>query len=129
MMLPMLADFALRLACGLAALLLLTPWRLVPPAFFRTHCQVMLGLLVLAALDAARVGVSSGVLGAVVAAAVLSYLATVAWGLGLPRLGVPVTAAVVLVTSGALVAVSGSADPGLWALNGVGRLASAFVMG
>ena len=40
----MLADFATRLACGLAVMLLATPWRVVPPAFFRTHCQIILGL-------------------------------------------------------------------------------------
>ena len=53
---PMLADFAVRLACGLALLLLLAPWRIVPPAFFRTHSQVILGLLVLAALDLSHDG-------------------------------------------------------------------------
>src|SRR5437764_1356718 len=58
---PMLADFALRLSCGLAFLLLLTPWRLVPPAFFRTHCLVILGLLVVAVLDAWRLGVRGAV--------------------------------------------------------------------
>ena len=54
MTMPMLADFAIRLACGLAAMLLLTPWRVVPPAFFRTHCLVILGLLVLAVLASSR---------------------------------------------------------------------------
>src|SRR5262245_31288300 len=114
---PMLADFALRLACGLAALLLLTPWRLVPPAFFRTHCLVILGLLVLAALDASRLGVRGPVLTGIVIAAVLSYLAAVSWGLGLPRLAVPVTALAVGTCAGVLVLVSRSADPQLWALN------------
>jgi hypothetical protein len=126
---PMLADFALRLACGLAALLLLTPWRLVPPAFFRTHCLVILGLLVLAALDASRLGVRGSVLTGTVVAAVLSYLAAVSWGLGLPRLAVPVTALVVGTCAGVLVLVSRSTDSQLWALNGAGRLASAFLMG
>ena len=129
MTLPMLADFALRLACGLAALLLLTPWRQVPPAFFRTHCQIILGLLVLAALDASRAGVRGPTLAAVVAAGVLGYVATVAWGLGLPRVAGPVTAWIVLACGGVLVAVSRSADPGLWALNAAGRLASAFLLG
>ncbi len=45
---PLLADFSVRIACGLAALLLLTPVREVPPKFFQTHCLVILGLLVLA---------------------------------------------------------------------------------
>ena len=129
MTIPMLADFALRLAGGLAATLLLAPRGQVPPAFFRTHCQVILGLLVLAALDASRVGVEGLVLGAVVAAGVLSYVAAVAWGIGLPRLGLPLTALVVLACGADLVAVSRAADPRIWALNGAGRLASAFLTG
>ena len=53
---PMLADFAIRLAFGLAVSLLLTSWRAVPLVFFRTQAQVILGLLVLAGLDQARAG-------------------------------------------------------------------------
>ncbi len=54
MTLPMLADFAIRLAGGLAAMLAIAPWREVPIGFFRTHCQVILGLGVLATLAATR---------------------------------------------------------------------------
>lgn len=125
----MLADFALRLACGLAALLLTTPWRQVPPAFFRTHCLVILALLVLAALDLSRSGWDRPVVGAVVAAALLSYLAAVAWGLGLPRLGQPMTALVVLACAGDLVAFSRADPPWIWVLNAAARLSSAFLMG
>ena len=82
-MIPLLADFAIRLACGLALLLLATPWRIVPPSFFRTHSQIILGLLVLAALDMSRTGVNASA-GVVIGAAVLGYLATITWGLGLP---------------------------------------------
>ena len=126
---PMLADFAVRLACGLALLLLLTPWRQVPPAFFRTHCLVILGLLVLAGLDASRVGVRGPVLVAAVTAAVLGYLAAVAWGLGLVRVGWPLTGLIAALCAADLVAISRSPSLGLWALNGAGRLASAFLMG
>ena len=52
---PMLADFGVRLSFGLALLLLATNWQAVPLPFFRTQCQVILGLLVLAALDGSRV--------------------------------------------------------------------------
>src|SRR5262245_28668935 len=104
MPIPLLADFAVRLACGLAVLLLLTPWRDVPPRFFRTHCLVILGLLVLAALDLSRAGTSGAGLAVVVVAAVLGYFAAIAWGLGLPRVGVPVTAALAVATGGVLVA-------------------------
>ncbi len=126
---PLLADFALRLAGGMAALLLMTSWREVPLAFFRTHCQVILGLLVLAALDASRSGVRGPVLIAAVVAAAFAYVATVAWGLGLPRVALPATVLIVLACAGDLVAVSWSNATAYWTLNAVGRLVSAFLMG
>jgi hypothetical protein len=125
----MLADFAIRLACGLAILLLFAPWRIIPPAFFRTHAQVILGLLVLAALDLAHGGVHGVIPAGTIAAAALAFLASVVWGLGLPRLGVPVTALLVLVSGSVLVATSQGGSSGLWALNAAGRLASSFLMG
>src|SRR5436309_2548663 len=88
---PMLADFGVRLAFGMASLLLATSWRTVPPAFFRTHCQVILGLLVLAALDASRLAGSSASMVILVSGALLAYAATVSWGLGLPRIALPAT--------------------------------------
>ena len=56
---PMLADFGVRLVLGLAFLLLITSFRVVPLPFFRTHCLVILGLLILATLDSSRVQASS----------------------------------------------------------------------
>jgi hypothetical protein len=129
MPIPMLADFAIRLACGLAMLLLIAPWRIIPPAFFRTHCQVVLGLLVLAALDLTHDGVHGTILACVIAAAALSFVASVVWGLGLPRVGVPLTALIVCVAGGVLVGVSWGGSWGLAALNAAGRLASSFLMG
>jgi hypothetical protein len=126
---PMLGDFALRLACGLAALLLLTPWRVVPSAFFRTHGLVILGLLVLAGLDAGRFGSFGPTMGLVVSSAVLAYLATVTWGIGLPRVAWPVTAGLTVLSAAALVTISRVDDAGLWALNSLERLASACLMG
>jgi hypothetical protein len=125
----MLADFAIRLACGLAMLLLLAPWRVIPPAFFRTHCQVILGLLVLAALDLAHDGVHGTVPACVIAAAVLAFLASVVWGLGLPRVGVPLTALLVCASGAVLVGVSRGSGWELGLLNATGRLASSFLMG
>ena len=90
----MLADFATRLGCGLAVMLLAAPWRIVPPPFFRTQCQIILALLVLAALDLGRAGDSPRETAIVAGAAVLAYFGSVAWGLGLPRLGVPIAAAI-----------------------------------
>jgi hypothetical protein len=126
---PMLADFAVRLACGLAILLLITPWRVVPPAFFRTNGQVILGLLVLSALDLSHDGFRGVLVGPVVAGSALAFVASVLWGLGLPRLAVPVTTLLALSCGGVLVAASRAAGWEPWALNAAGRMASAFLMG
>lgn len=130
--LPMPADFAIRLSGGLAAMLLLAPWRIVPPAFFRTHCLVMLGLLVSAALLEGR-AVPSGVLVATIAAATLSYFASAAWGLGLPRVGLPLTAIIAAlataITIWAACAKLGPDRAGFAFFNAGSRLASAGLMG
>jgi hypothetical protein len=126
---PMLADFAIRLACGLAMLLLIAPWRIIPPAFFRTHSQVILGLLVLAALDLSQDGVRGRVAACVVAAAVLAFVASFVWGLGLPRVAVPINVVLVLISGGVLVSVSLGGGAALGALNAAGRLVSSFLMG
>jgi hypothetical protein len=124
---PMLADFGVRLAFGLASLLLVTSWREVPVAFFRTHCVVALGLLVLAALDASRAG--GGALWILIAAAVLTYVAAAAWGLGLPRIGLPATAAVALATAAWLLLASRSDSQAAWVFNALSRCASGLVVG
>lgn len=126
---PMLADFAVRLACGLAILLVIAPWRVIPPAFYRTHAQVILGLLVLSALDLSHDGVRGPLLASVIAASALAFATSVVWGLGLPRLAWPLTTALALVGVGVLVAASRTGVPELWALNAASRLASTFLMG
>jgi hypothetical protein len=83
----MLADFASRLASGLAGALLVLPWRHVPLAYFRTICLVILALSILAAVDAGFGGGGPGAVATLAVGAALAYLATVAWGLGLPRAG------------------------------------------
>jgi hypothetical protein len=126
---PMLADFAVRLAFGLGALLLATSWRAVPLTFFRTHCQIILGLLVLSAMDHSRssgLGVSSW---ALTASAVLAYIATVSWGLGLPRVALPATIVMTLVTAAWLAVASHSIHEGVWLFNSASRLASGFLLG
>ena len=45
-----------------------------------------------------------------------------AWGLGLPRLGVPMTIALVAATGGLLVAAAPEEAPTIWALNAAGRI-------
>ena len=126
---PMLADFAIRLAFGLAVSLLLTSWRGVPLGFFRTQAQVILGLLVLAALDEARAGGPGWALWALVAAAVIAYIAAVAWGLGLPRVGIGAAVLVALVTAAWLGAASLSVSAPLWVFNAASRLTSGVLLG
>jgi hypothetical protein len=125
----MLADFAVRLADGLALLLLLTPWRAVPSPFFRTHALVILGLLVLAALDLSQGGSGRELMLPVAGAAALAFVSFILWGFGLPRLALPATLLLSVVGAGVLVAGSRGGVYELWALNGMGRLASAFLMG
>jgi len=119
---PMLAEFATRLACGLAAMLCLAPWRVVPPKFFQTHCQVILGLLVLAALDRSRLGGERWDVYVTIVAAVAAFLASACWGLGLPRVGVPLSAAIAAATGALLMRPWSPVDA-------IGRLASAALLG
>ncbi len=126
---PMLADFAIRLAFGLAVSLLMTSWRAVPLGYFRTQAQVILGLLVLAGLDQARGGGPAWALWALVAGAVMAYFSAVAWGLGLSRLGTGATLLVALVTIAWLAAASQSGSAALWAFNAASRVSSGFLLG
>jgi hypothetical protein len=129
MSIPLIADFCLRLAAGLAFLLLITPWRLVPLAFFRVHCFIMLGLLVLAALDLGRGSSDRLVLGVTIGAAVFAYLGSAFWGLGLPRIAIPATALVASSIAALIVVGSRDASCVVWSLNALGGLTSAFLMG
>lgn len=127
---PMPTDFAIRLAGGLASMLLLTSWNQVPPAFFRTICLVLLGAFVAGALTAMG-AVPTGVLVAIVIGAVLSYLASAFWGLGLPRVAVPLTASILGVSAGLILWESLAGRP-LTFLNGfnaASRLSSAGLLG
>jgi len=126
---PMLADFAIRFAFGLAVSILMISWRAVPLPFFRIQAHVILGLLVLAALDQARAAGSSAAFWAVVVAAVLAYLSAVAWGLGLPRFGRGTAALAALTTASWLAVASWPASAGLGTANACSRLSSGFLLG
>lgn len=128
MSLPMPSDFAIRLACGLATLSWIVPSKLVPPAFFRTHCLVMLGLFVMAALFEGR-AVPEVATAATVAAAALAFVASVAWGVGLIRIGAMLSAAIAALAATLLIWGSWGPAPGIAALNAAGALASALLMG
>ncbi len=98
----MLADFASRLAFGLAVATLAVPWKAVPPPFFRTQCLIMLGLFVLAGLDESRLAGDRLTLSVLIVVAVLSYCASIAWGIGLPRVAIPLTGLIALLSGGFL---------------------------
>jgi len=125
----MLADFAVRLAFGLSVAVFLISWRSVPVAFFRTQLQVVLGLVVLAALDQATAGGPTLDFWSLVAAAVLAYLSAATWGLGLPWVGQGTAAACGLILVGWIAGASWSSTAGLGLLNASSRAASGFVLG
>jgi hypothetical protein len=129
MTLPMIADFAIRLAGGLAAVLATTPWRLVPTQFFRTHCQVILGLAVLATLVCSRAPFNPWVFGLALMVAILAFGSSLCWGLGLPKLGVPTTIAIATVSAVLLSITADGPGLSLQGLNAASRLASAFLLG
>jgi hypothetical protein len=126
---PMLADFSLRLALGLTGMLLITPWKEVPFGFFRTHGQVILGLLVLAAIDELWSTGPRALIVLTITSAILAYVITVSWGIGLPRIAYPITAILSSLLALGLVAISHRSAIGPWSLIASGRLASSFLLG
>jgi hypothetical protein len=126
---PMLADFAVRLGFGLCVAVFIVSWRTVPVPFFRTQLQVVLGLVVLAALDQARHGGPPLASWLLVAAALLAYLSAATWGLGLPLLGQGTGAACALILLGRMAGSSWSSSTGLAFLNASSRAASGFLLG
>jgi hypothetical protein len=126
---PILADLTIRWAFGLAVSILMIPWRAVPLPFFRTQAHVILGLLVLAALDQARTEGHNHAIWLIVAAAISVYSSAVAWGLGLPRFGLATAAFTALAAAGWLTAASGPAEIGWWLARAASRLCSGFLLG
>ena len=126
---PLLADFAVRLAFGLATAMVLVPWRAVPLPFFRTQAQITLGLLVLAALDQARAGGTGIAFWTIVTGAVLAYVSSVSWGLGLPRLSVPASARCAVAAILWLIEASPSGPAPVWVLSTASRASSGFLLG
>jgi hypothetical protein len=125
----MLADFATRLAFGLAAALVLTSFRAVPLRFFRTQALVILGLLVLAALDQARAGAQLWYVLVLATAAFAAYLSSVSWGLGLPKIGAGSSVLVVVITATWLGTATQPLGSAVWAFNSVSRLSSGLLLG
>jgi hypothetical protein len=107
---PPIAGFAIRLTGGLAFALLLSPWRLIPPAYFRTMSLVLLGGAVLAAVDLGWVHGLSAPLATACLVAVLAYGAAIGWGLGFARIGLSLFAVIALVQAHALTSAHLSAS-------------------
>jgi hypothetical protein len=126
---PMLADFAVRLAFGLSLASVLVSWRTVPLLFFRTQAQIILGLLVLAALDQARAGGTGIPFWTIVLGASLAYVSSIAWGLGLPALAVWTAGLSAAAAMGWLCYASQGADVLVIAANATSRGASGFLLG
>jgi hypothetical protein len=126
---PMLADFAVRLAFGLTVASLLLPWRSIPPRFFRIQNVLALGMLVLGALDQARAWGATSVVWLVVTCAVLTYAAAVAWGLGLPRVARSASVIAAVLSVAWMAAITPVGSLGLCALQLLTRCASGFLVG
>ena len=125
----MLADFAVRLAFGLSLAAMLVSWREVPLPFFRTQAQIILGLLVLAALDQARTGGPGAPFWVIVLGSVLAYVSSIVWGLGLPVLGARTAGLTAIAAMVWLSAASRSPQALVFALNTASRAASGFLLG
>jgi hypothetical protein len=126
---PMLADFAVRMAFGLLLALTLTSWRVVPLRFFRLQNQIVLGILVLAALAQADSTRSSALLWFLVVGAASAYLATVLWGLGLTSMATALDALALLAAGAWMLRVSQGPNPGTWALLTANRCLSGLLVG
>ena len=125
----MLADFAVRLAMGLSIATVLVSWRTVPLPFFRTQEQIILGLLALAALDQARASGAGIAFWIIAAAGVLAYASSIAWGLGLPGLGVWTAAGCAAAGILWLLMASRRGEGLLDLHNGASRVSSGFLLG
>jgi hypothetical protein len=84
---PLLSEFVLRLAFGLALAMALTSPRRVTSGYFRNHLYVLLGLNVLATLAAINMPERIE-LWPPLSAAVASYVGAVAWLYEKPRVGI-----------------------------------------
>jgi hypothetical protein len=125
----LLADFAVRLAFGLVVAVIVTSWRAVPPAFFRAQSQIVMAILVLAALSQGSSRGDSHLLWLAVIAAAASYLMTVSWGLGLPPIAIGLELLVLLLAGSWIIHASQTAEPAAWAYKAVSRAVSGLLLG
>ncbi|AMV37414.1 hypothetical protein [Planctomyces sp. SH-PL62] len=126
----MLADFAMRLAFGLAVAATAAPRRSTPASYFRTLCLVMLGGVVLAILASrGRDGFPAGWgFGLMIATAAVAYVGSASWGLGRSSVGTTALAALAGL-SGAWLAGLSFEEGGPSSFNSISRWASGVAMG
>ncbi len=121
-----LTDFSIRVACGLVAWSAIINWRTIPVAFFRTQCLVALGLFVLGLLSGW--GTISAPLEKIcwITLAILAYLGTVLWGIGLPQFGRVACGLMSLICIGLMIS-EGNAEGGVF--EAAARVASSLWLG
>ena len=124
--LPFLADVSIRIACGLIAWSAVIPWRPIPVKFFRTQCLIALGLFVLGLLAGWSEFDSNLDKAAWIGLSIAAYLATVAWGIGLPLVG---RGLCYLIMFGSLSIIFASGYDTLGLLEAVARCASSMWLG
>jgi hypothetical protein len=121
-------DFATRLAGGLALALLCSPWRLIPPKYFRTLSLVLLGFWILTTFDLSTQPESARLTPWALSACVTAFASSVLWGLGLPRLG-QLMFLLLCVASGFVQQSTMPPEVTSHASLAISRLSSAFLLG
>ena len=138
----MIADFALRLICGMSLMWTIMPRQQVTSGFFRIQMLVVLGLSVLASLSMGTLGDSeyesapllsarAGMIGSI-GLAVLAFAGSLFWTLERRRVANRIVYAVAAVSTVLLVGTTGPAISmtlPLGALNVLSELSSAAVLG
>lgn len=124
----MLATFSLRLACGLAALLLLLPPALINPRFYRAHFWTILGLLVIP-LMAAPPGMTLLWWWLLGASMLASYGGSLAWSLDKAPGGRILIALTAILTVATLVSAMVSTAGAGWFRAAAEDLSSAALLG
>ena len=123
---PFLTDVAIRLACGLVAWSAIVPWRPIPVKFFSSQCLIALGLYVLGLMAGWSQMAGPGLKAVWIGLVAGAYLGTVAWGIGLPKVGRALCAVLAVVSLG-LMAAAGAEDIG--PLESLARAASSLWLG
>jgi hypothetical protein len=107
----LLVDFLCRFGWGLSAALVITPAALVPAGFFRVNMLVVLGLATFAALVAGSTLPGAAWLWPA-AAAVVAWIASIAWFAERPRAGILLCGTSAALLAAATIAVQATGPAG-----------------